>query len=64
MQRALFIGLIVGVLGATLGVFVVLKRLSFMGAGISHAAFGGIALGYFLGWDPILTAVIFCISVG
>ena len=64
MQRALFIGLIVGVLGATLGVFVVLKRLSFMGAGISHAAFGGIALGYFLGWDPILTAVVFCISVG
>lgn len=64
MQRALSIGLIIGALGAVLGVFVVLKRLSFMGAGISHAAFGGIALGYFLGWDPILTAVIFCISVG
>lgn len=64
MQRALSIGLIVGALGAALGVFVVLKRLSFMGAGISHAAFGGIALGYFLGWDPILTAVIFCVSVG
>ena len=64
MQRALSIGLIIGALGAVLGVFVVLKRLSFMGAGISHAAFGGIALGYFLGWNPILTAVIFCISVG
>lgn len=64
MQRALLAGCIVGALCALIGVFVVLKRLSFMGAGISHAAFGGVALGYLLGTEPILSAFVFCLLVG
>ncbi len=63
MQRAIFAGCLVGILCALVGVFAVLKRLSFMGAGISHAAFGGVALGYVLNIDPILSALVFCILV-
>ncbi|MCX7729986.1 MAG: metal ABC transporter permease, partial [Candidatus Caldatribacterium sp.] len=64
MQRAILAGCLVGVLCALIGVFVVLKRLSFMGAGISHAAFGGVALGYLLRVNPILTAFVFCVLTG
>jgi ABC-type Mn2+/Zn2+ transport system permease subunit len=63
MQRALFAGCLIGILCALVGVFAVLKRLSFMGAGISHAAFGGVALGYALNIDPMLSALVFCILV-
>lgn len=42
-------GLIVGVLGGSLSVLVVLKRLAFIGQGVSHAAFGGVGLAYLLG---------------
>jgi len=49
MQRALAAGVMVGVLCATLAFFVVLKRLSFIGVGISHSAFGGVAIGVLTG---------------
>lgn len=64
MQRALLAGCLVGVLCALVGVFVVLKRLSFMGAGISHAAFGGVALGHVLGVRPMFVAFCFCLLTG
>lgn len=63
MQRAVLAGCIVGALCALVGVFVVLKRLSFMGAGISHAAFGGVALGYVLGIHPVVSSFVFCLLV-
>jgi ABC-type Mn2+/Zn2+ transport system permease subunit len=63
MQRALVAALIAGVLCSVLGVYIVLKRLSFIGAGISHSAFGGVALGYLLGLNPITTAIPFTIAI-
>jgi len=39
----------------------VLKGLSFIGAGIAHASFGGVALGFLLGVNPVLAAVVFCL---
>jgi zinc transport system permease protein len=59
MQRALGAGVLIAVLCALFSVFVVLKRFSFIGVGISHSAFGGVALGYLLGLDPTLMAVFF-----
>jgi len=64
MQHALLTGLIIGILCAVIGVFVVLKGLSFIGAGIAHASFGGVALGIYLGFNPIVTATIFCLLTG
>ncbi|MBX3248521.1 MAG: metal ABC transporter permease [Myxococcales bacterium] len=48
MVRALVCGLAVGAVCASLGVFVVQRGLSFVGDGLAHAAFGGIALGLLL----------------
>jgi zinc transport system permease protein len=44
MVRGFEAGVIVGVLCALIGVFVVQRGLSFIGDGLAHAAFGGIAL--------------------
>ncbi|MBU1742664.1 MAG: metal ABC transporter permease [Proteobacteria bacterium] len=64
MQRALLAGVVVSLLLGGLSVFVVLRRLSFVGVGVSHAAFGGIALGFWLGVDPTLSGVLFALAVG
>src|SRR5262252_4275488 len=63
MQRAMAAGVLVGALCGVLGFFVVLKRLSFIGVGISHSAFGGIAIGVLLGIDPLLAAAVFSTGV-
>ena len=49
MVRAMIAGMIVGGLCAMIGVFVVQRGLAFIGDGLAHAAFGGIALGLLLG---------------
>ena len=63
MQRALAAGVVVGVLASYYGVFVVQRRLSFLGVGLSHAAFGGVALGLVLGLNPLWTALPFTVVV-
>ena len=64
MQRALVAGSVIGILCALVGVFVIHKGMSFMGAGIAHASFGGVALGVWLGLNPVLSAIGFCLIVG
>ncbi|HPG38082.1 MAG TPA: metal ABC transporter permease [bacterium] len=61
MQRALLVSTVTGILCAVIGVYVVLRGMAFIGAGISHASFGGVALGFLTGINPFFTAVIFCI---
>lgn len=48
MQRALAAGLLIAVMAGLLGVFVVQRRLSFLGDGLAHAAFGGMGLGAYV----------------
>jgi ABC-type Mn2+/Zn2+ transport system permease subunit len=62
MQRALVAGAVIGALCAIVGVYVVLKSLSFIGAGIAHASFGGVALGFLVGVNPVLSAIAFCLA--
>lgn len=59
MQRSLLAASIVGGLCSCIGVFVVLRGLSFVGAGTSHAAFAGVTLGYLMGWPPLALAIAF-----
>lgn len=59
MQRAFLGGTIVCLLCSFLSFFVVLKRLSFIGVGISHSALGGLALGVLTGINPFLSAGVF-----
>ncbi|MBD3287523.1 metal ABC transporter permease [candidate division KSB1 bacterium] len=63
MQRALIAGALVGFLASYYGVFVVQRGLSFLGSGLAHAAFGGVALGLLLNQEPLWIAVPFTILV-
>ena len=62
MQRALISAVIIGALCAVIGVYVVLRGLAFIGSGIAHASFGGVALGFLIGWNLVATAFIFCLG--
>src|SRR6185369_13627208 len=53
MQRALISGLLVGILCAVLGVFLVLRRLSLIGDGLAHVTFGSVALALALKAQPL-----------
>lgn len=63
IQRALIGGIIVGFVASFYGVFIVQRKMSFLGDGLSHSAFGGIALGLLLNTEPLLIAVPFTILV-
>jgi zinc transport system permease protein len=63
MQRALAAALGIGVVCGALGFFVVLRRLAFVGVGISHAAVGGVALGLLLGVPPLAAGGAFGVAV-
>lgn len=59
MQRAFVAGCLVGFLASYFGAFVVQRRLSFLGTGLAHAAFGGVALGLLLQTEPLWIAAPF-----
>lgn len=64
MRYALVAGLCVALMGGSLGVFVVQRRMSFLGDGLAHAAFGGVALGLFLNLSqPLWIALPFALAV-
>ncbi len=62
-QKALIGGLIIAATCSLLSFFVIVRRLAFVGMGISHAAFGGVAIGIAAGINPVLTAGGFCVLV-
>lgn len=61
MWRALLAGAALGAALSYLGIFAVLKKMSFFSDGISHASLAGIAAGLILGVNPFITAVIFAL---
>jgi len=63
LQRALLAGIMVSLLCGVLSVFVILRRMAFIGVGISHSAFGGVALGFLLAVDPLWTGIGFAVLV-
>ncbi len=52
-QRALLAGALAAVLCGALSFFVVLRRLAFVGSGVAHAAFGGVAAATLFGVPPL-----------
>ncbi|HVS46496.1 MAG TPA: metal ABC transporter permease [Verrucomicrobiae bacterium] len=58
MQRAFVAALLVGLLCSTVGTYVILRKLSFIGDGIAHASFAGIVIAYLRGADYYLGAAI------
>ncbi|MBU7031038.1 MAG: metal ABC transporter permease [Theionarchaea archaeon] len=62
MRHALLTSILVSIACGIMGTYVVVRKTVFVSGGISHAAFGGIGLGYYLGLNPIMVAIPF--SVG
>ncbi len=61
-RNAFAMSIIVGILFGVLSFFIVMRKMSFLGAGIAHTAFGGVALGVLLGVDPFITSLGFCVA--
>ncbi len=57
-----FLGsLLASIVCGFIGTYIVTRRLVFISGGITHASFGGIGLGVFLGINPILSAMVFAV---
>jgi len=57
MQRALLAVLVLGVLAGSVGVFVVLRRLAFVGDALTHTVFPGVVIAYLAGQSIFLGAL-------
>jgi len=62
LRHALLASLAASVLCGVVGTLVVVKRLVFLGAGLSHAAFGGLGFCYWLGVEPTLGAGVVAVA--
>ncbi len=60
-NRALLAALLAAISCGVIGTYIVSRRLVFISGGISHASFGGIGLGYFLGINPLVGAAIYAV---
>jgi zinc transport system permease protein len=61
MQRAFIAGILISLVCAIIGLYLVLRRMALMGDGLAHISFGGIAAGMFFGIYPLISALIFSI---
>lgn len=60
--RAMIAVTLLSVCSAVIGTYVISRRLVAIAGGITHACFGGLGLGYFLGVNPMATAAVFAIG--
>lgn len=60
-RSALWGMLIISVAAAIIGSYIITRRLVSLSGGITHACFGGLGLGYFLGMSPIAMAGVFAV---
>lgn len=61
LSNALAASLLAGLVCGIIGTYVVCRRLVFMSGGITHSSFGGIGMAYYLGYNPILGALVFAV---
>lgn len=62
LQNAVISAILASIACGIIGTIVIEKRLTMMSGGIAHTAFGGIGLGYLLGIEPIIGALLFSIA--
>lgn len=61
-QHALLGVLMISVMSAMVGTYIVTRHMVFISGGITHACFGGLGLGYYLGTSPLLMASVFAVA--
>jgi len=63
MQRGLAAAIIIGVLCAVIGCYVVLRSMAFLGDALAHAILPGVAIAYLLGGSLLVGALVAAIAV-
>ncbi len=63
LSNAVWASVLAAISCGIIGTYIVSKRIVFIAGGITHASFGGIGLGFFLGWNPIAGALGFSVLV-
>ncbi len=58
-QNALIISVLASLAAGMIGTYIVVKRISLISGSIAHAAFGGLGISYYLGYNPLFGGVIF-----
>ena len=53
---------LISVGAAIIGTYIITRRLAAISGGVTHACFGGLGLGYFLGINPIFMAAVFAVG--
>jgi zinc transport system permease protein len=61
-RNALIGILIISVAAAMIGTYITTRRMVSITGGITHACFGGLGLGYFLGVSPVAMAAVFAVA--
>lgn len=66
LEYTFFRNAILGILfnsicAAIIGTYIISRRMVAITGGITHACFGGLGLGYFLGFNPVVTASVFAV---
>ena len=60
-QKAFLATVFASISCGIIGSYIVSRRIVFVSGGITHASFGGIGLAFFLGFNPLLGAVLFAV---
>lgn len=60
--NALIAVLLISVSAGIIGTYIITRRLVAISGGITHACFGGLGLGYFLGLPPVFMAGVFAVA--
>ena len=59
--NSLLAGILASISCGIIGTYIVTRRMVFLSGGITHASFGGIGMGYFFGFDPVIAAAVFAV---
>src|SRR3990167_8818009 len=62
MQNAVLSGIMASIICGVIGPFIVARRMVFISGGLSHTAFGGLGIAYWLGINPLYGASLFVLS--
>ena len=61
--NALWGVVLISVASAIVGTYIVARRMVAICGGITHACFGGLGLGCFMGWNPLAIAVVWSLGM-
>ncbi|MGI6279947.1 MAG: metal ABC transporter permease [Acutalibacteraceae bacterium] len=61
LQNAVIASLLAGIICGMIGVIITEKKMLMLSGGIAHTAYGGVGLGYLVGFEPIIGAGIFAV---